>query len=296
VVTVGSGVLRTDRTSAYMQDESGFGINISKSGVPDPIYQRAFYVRIVGSVSEYRETTQITPDSAAVIDSSAALPAPVLVSTGDANNSRWDGTLIRVPHKPHDEHAVVIEKYTTSTAAPYDYNIVVNDGTGDLTLRVWGTTGINLDSVRVNNAIIATGIGSVFLTDEGPSYQILPAYQDDIVLDETYSPTLDGVFLKVDPHPFVPDRGERIRIRYNAGSVNNQVTIRVFDLAGRLVTTLLDGIVRISESSIEWDGKNQYLDYVPLGTYLCHLEVMEPVSGRKRNKIAPIVVGTILKK
>ncbi|MEJ2537357.1 MAG: hypothetical protein P8048_09955, partial [Calditrichia bacterium] len=202
VVTVGSGVLRTDRTSAYIQDESGFGINISQSGAPDPVYQRAFYVRVVGSVSEYRETTQITPDSATVIDSSAALPTPVLVSTGDANNPRWDGTLIRVPHKPYDEHAVVIEKYTTSTAAPFDYNIVVNDGTGDLTLRVWGTTGINLDSVRVNEAIIATGVGSVFITNEGPSYQILPAYQDDIEIDETFSPTLDGVFLKVDPHPF----------------------------------------------------------------------------------------------
>jgi hypothetical protein len=296
VVTVGSGVLRTDRTSAYIQDESGFGINISQSGAPDPVYQRAFYVRVVGSVSEYRETTQITPDSATVIDSSAALPTPVLVSTGDANNPRWDGTLIRVPHKPYDEHAVVIEKYTTSTAAPFDYNIVVNDGTGDLTLRVWGTTGINLDSVRVNEAIIATGVGSVFITNEGPSYQILPAYQDDIEIDETFSPTLDGVFLKVDPHPFVPDRGETIRIRYNAGTVNNRVTIRVFDLAGRLVTTLLDETVRISESAIEWDGRNQYLDYVPLGTYLCHLEVMEPVSGKKRNKVAPIVVGTILKK
>jgi hypothetical protein len=34
---------------------------------------------------------------------------------------------------------------------------------------------------------------------------------------------------------------------------------------------------------------------VPLGTYICHLEVVNNNTGKRTVKIAPIVVGTILK-
>ena len=296
VVTVGAGILRTDRTSAYMQDESGYGINVNQSGAPDLRIQRGFYLELEGTVSEYRQTTQITPAGIAILDSASQLPEPFSVSTGEAFDPRWDGTLIQVPRSIGQEYAVVIDKYTTSTQAPYDYNLVVNDGSGALTLRVWGTTGINLDSVEINKAIIASGVGSVFIQNNIPLYQILPAYQEDIILDPSYQPTLEGVALDVPPNPFVPDRGEMIQIRYNAGAVNNQITIRIFDLGGRLVTVLLDEQAQLLVNTLEWNGRNQYFDFVPLGTYLCHLEVLEPVSGKKRVKTAPIVVGTILKK
>ena len=296
VVTVGAGILRTDRTSAYLQDESGYGINVNQSGAPDSRIQRGFYLELEGTVSEYRQTTQFTPSQITILDSVSQLPEPVSVSTGEAFDARWDGTLIQVPRNIGQDYAVVTDKYTTSTQAPYDYNIVVNDGSGALTLRVWGTTGINLDSVEINKAIVAGGVGSVFISNNVPLYQILPAYQEDIILDPSYQPTLEGVALDVPPNPFVPDRGEKIQIRYNAGAVNNQITIRIFDLGGRLVTVLLDEQAQLLVNTLEWDGRNQYFDFVPLGTYLCHLEVLEPVSGKKRVKTAPIVVGTILKK
>jgi len=287
VVTVGSGVIRTDRTSAYMQDASGRGININKSGTPDPHFQRGFEVQVTGMISEYREVTQVTPETEVILDSSAVLPEPINVTTGEANDPRWDGTLLRV-------HGVVVEKYNTSKT---DYNVVINDGTGRLTLRVWGTTGINLDSIEKNKAVIAKGVGSVFIDSENkPNYQILPAYQEDIVIDPTYQPSLEGVSLDVPPNPFVPDRGEKIKIRYNAGAVNNRVTLRVFDTAGRLITTLLDEDAQLIVNTFEWDGRDRYRDFVPLGTYICHLEVIEPVTGKKRTRLAPIVVGTILKK
>jgi hypothetical protein len=279
-----------------MQDESGYGINVNQSGAPDSRIQRGFYLELEGTVTEYRQTTQITPDRIAILDSVSQLPEPFSVSTGEAFDPRWDGTLLQVPGRIGQDHAVVTDKYTTSPQAPYDYNIVVNDGSGALTLRVWGTTGINLDSVEINKAIIASGVGSVFIQDNVPLYQILPAYQEDIILDPSYQPTLEGVALDIPPNPFVPDRGEKIQIRYNAGAVNNQITIRIFDLGGRLVTILLDEQAQLLVNTLEWNGRDQYFDFVPLGTYLCHLEVLEPVSGKKRVKTAPIVVGTILKK
>jgi hypothetical protein len=297
VVTVGSGVLRTDRTSAYLQDNSGYGMNINQSGPPDDRFQRGFLMTIEGSISEFREITQIDPTLVTIIDSTAQLPDPIALSTGEVNDPRWDGTLVRIPRVIGEDNAVVTDKYTTSQQAPLDFNIIVNDGTGPLTLRVWATTGINLDSVVVDEAIIATGIGSVFIDDGVPLYQILPAYQEHIRIDPTFQPSLESVALDIPPHPFVPDRGEKINIYYNVGTPNNRVTIRIFDLGGRLITTLLDQErSEFLEATVEWDGRDKLLDLVPLGTYLCHLEVMEPNSGKKKNEIAPIVIGTILKK
>jgi len=293
VTTIGAGVLRTDRTSAYVQDESGYGINVSKSGTPDTVnFRRGYFVRFSGLVSEYQRTTQILPIQIDSLYLAPALPEAVELSTQEAKNARWDGTLIQVPNISAGQHAIVTESYTTSSQAPYDYNITVNDGTGSLTLRVWGTTGINLDSISVNKAIIAKGVGSIF----GTSYQILPAYQDDIRIDANYQASLEKVSLDVPPHPFVPDMGENITIHYNAGSIPNHVTLRIFDLGGRLVTTLLDEDAELVENELQWDGRDEYRDFVPLGTYICHLEVMERVSGKRKVKRAPIVVGTRLKK
>ncbi len=289
VVTIGAGVLRTDRTSAYLQDASGRGINISRGGAPDTTYQRGRVVEVQGLVSEYRGVTQLTPVSAKVVDTGAELPPPIELSTREVNDPRWDGTWIQT-------RGVVTEKFSTSTSPPYDYNLVVNDGTGATTVRVWGTTGINLDSIVVNKAIIVEGVGSVFLSNNVPLYQILPAYQDNLRIDATYQPSLAGVSLEVPPYPFVPDRGETITIRYNAGAVNNHVSIRLFDTAGRLITTLLDENAQLVVNTLEWDGRDRFLNKVPLGTYLCLLEVVEPGSGKRITRMAPIVVGTILNK
>jgi hypothetical protein len=234
-------------------------MNINQSGPPDDRFQRGFLMTIEGSISEFREITQIDPTLVTIIDSTAQLPDPIALSTGEVNDPRWDGTLVRIPRVIGEDNAVVTDKYTTSQQAPLDFNIIVNDGTGPLTLRVWATTGINLDSVVVDEAIIATGIGSVFIDDGVPLYQILPAYQEHIRIDPTFQPSLE--------------------------------------MGGRLITTLLDQErSEFLEATVEWDGRDKLLDLVPLGTYLCHLEVMEPNSGKKKNEIAPIVIGTILKK
>ncbi len=291
VITIGAGVLRVDRTSAYLQDASGRGIHISSPQAPDTmLFRRHRTLRVTGIVSEYRQTTQILPVQVELLDSLAQPPSPLLLTTRRAGDPRWDGTLIRV-------HGVVTDKYTTSSSPPLDYNVVVNDGSGGITVRIWGTTGIDVGFFRVNQALYVTGVGGVFIDRNNvANYQILPGYQDQLVLDETYRPSLAQVDLKVPPHPFVPDRGEKIAIHYNAGAVGNRVTLRIFDLGGRLVVTLVDEDARLIERTVYWDGRNELRDRVPLGTYICHLEVIEPLANRKRTRVVPVVVGTRLQK
>lgn len=295
IVTIGGGVIREGLTTAYFQDESGRGIQIfsfnDPTSPPNNLIVRGYKLRLTGVVSEFSETTQIIPSSIARVDTLVyPEPAPIELSTEEAFNPRWDGTLIRI-------HGLVTEKYSTSpagTPAP-DYNIEVNDGSGAILLRVWGTTGIDLSEINVNNAIFATGAGSVFIDNQGVrNYQLLPAYQDQLKLDSEFQPSLANVGLKLPPHPFAPDIGERIKIQYDAGFVLNHISIRIFDLGGRLITTLLDEDAQLIRNTLEWDGRDRLHERVPLGTYICLMEVIEPQTGKKVTKTAPIVVGTVL--
>ena len=99
----------------------------------------------------------------------------------------------------------------------------------------------------------------------------------------------------MEPHPFVPDRGESIRIEFSAGAQNTHVTLRIFDMGGRLVTTLKDGDGLPLPMDFKWDGRDELNEFVPLGTYICHLEVIDKDTGKRTLKIAPIVIGTVLK-
>ncbi|MEZ4765758.1 MAG: hypothetical protein R3C26_22000, partial [Calditrichia bacterium] len=171
----------------------------------------------------------------------------------------------------------------------------IRDGRGSTSVRVWDTARLDLSQFNVNDRILAEGVSGLFVSQGDSIFQLLTTYQDQIRLDPDYNPSLDNVSLRVEPHPFVPDRGETIEISYNAAAVNNQVTVRIFDLGGRLVSTLLDETAALVERTFEWNGRDELNELVPLGTYVCHLEVIEPVSGKKKSKLAPIVVGTVLK-
>ena len=188
---------------------------------------------------------------------------------------------------------MVIDQYSAGGGT----TIVLSDGDGITNVRIWDTANLDLSNIEVNDAIIVSGVGGVFISSgNDTTYQILSVYKDQIAINPSYHPSLADVFLKVDPHPFVPDRGEKIGITYNVGAVNNQSAIRIFDLGGRLVFTLLSEPATIIQRRVEWDGRNELRDLVPLGTYICHLEVVEKGSGEKKTAMAPIVVGTILKR
>lgn len=282
-VTIGAGVLRTDRTSAYMQDSSGYGININSQQSYSNL-ERGFVVQISGSISEYQGTTQIQPSSITVLDTLSEFYQPELITTGDANSARWDGTLTQV-------YGVVLEMYSTNTTNG-DWNIRITDGTKPIMIRIWGSTGIDVSGIEEGkSALWVTGVGGVF----NEEYQLLPGYQDQIVIDDNYKPSLKLVKLELPPRPFVPSMGEKLKIRVHAGAPATHIVLTIFDLAGREVITLQDATVEEVIFITEWDGRDTYNNLVPFGTYICQLEILDPTSGSRKFKRAPIVVGTMLK-
>ena len=73
--------------------------------------------------------------------------------------------------------------------------------------------------------------------------------------------------------------------------------IRVYDLSGRFITSLVDkyyskaGNVDRKEDSSAWDGRDRLGQIVAPGTYIMHIEVMNPVTGETQTDAAPVVVG-----
>jgi DNA/RNA endonuclease YhcR with UshA esterase domain len=287
--TIGAGLLREvssagdSLTTAYVQDESGRGVNLLRFGLIQPELRRGNLVEVHGAVTEFNGVTEIEYTQINLISTGAELPQAISLSNAGVNSTRWDGTLIATA-------GIILEKFSAGGGTTLE----ISDGKGATNIRIWDTARLDLSGFNENDRIFVEGVGGLFIDDGDSIFQILPAYQDQIELDPTYVPQLDNAALRVDPHPFAPDQGEKITITYNAAAVNNKITVRIFDLGGRLITTLLDEQAQLIESTFRWDGRDRLNERVPLGTYICHLEVIEPVSGKKITKTAPIVVGTIL--
>jgi hypothetical protein len=65
------------------------------------------------------------------------------------------------------------------------------------------------------------------------------------------------------PNPFNP----RTTIRYGIASASH-VLLRVYDVAGRPVRTLVDAVQPAADHSVDWDGRNEDGEEVPAGVYV----------------------------
>ena len=78
---------------------------------------------------------------------------------------------------------------------------------------------------------------------------------------------------------------------------NSKVVVRIFDLNGTLITSLLEkyyessGTINRIEDKSDWDGRNHLGQVVPPGTYLMHIEASNFQTGKTTSDIAPVVIG-----
>lgn len=233
VVIIGVGKLSTTFTDVYIQDESGYGINIYRGGGLDQNLQRGNEVYIQGELTENNGVLEITNYTLTLATTGVILPAPVQICTDEARSIQYDSRFVMIQGE-----------LTGTYNASGGTNLYVDDGTGECTVRIWDTA---------------------------------------------------EVFLKLPNKPFVPDKGEELDIEYCSGAENSRVTLRIFDLSGRLIITLFDGAGVPFTKTEKWNGRNDVEELVPLGTYICHLEVINVDNGKHTEKVAPIVVGTVLK-
>ena len=78
------------------------------------------------------------------------------------------------------------------------------------------------------------------------------------------------------PNPFNPVT----KVAYHVPH-ESHVTIRVFDVTGRLVTTLVDGVVEPGRHSAVWNGTNEHGESVGSGVYFCTMETPDYRDSHK---------------
>jgi len=299
-VTTTSG---SRRISAYMQDNSGLGFYLSQSGAAAnfPGIQRGNLITITGIASSYAGAVQLqefngTPNTDIfVLGENQPFPVPVRLATGDRTTQQ---NLI-VTSSPGN-HGSGTWVQVTGTIYQVDENvgggsnIMMDDGTGNVTIRVWddmGLTTVILDgqTYRQRDLVGVTcsvsGVSSAYNGD----FQMLAGYAEDFSLPEQPYPS-DELRLDVPNRPFAPDFGQKLHIVYSAPALG-AVRLRVFDLRGHLVTTLIDKNAG-GPNEIWWDGRDELRNLLPLGTYILHLESVR--DGSSDTIVKPVVIGTKL--
>ena len=184
--------------------------------------------------------------------------------------------------------------------------IVLQEGTDRIDLVIWDWDVLSSEigyMVAPGNLseyiIIAKGTVGVY----NGSYQFTIDSGSNISLYEVYH--TGGEYIQeyiekpsIDPAPFVviPSLGERLDYSFSFPS-NSKVVVRIFDLNGTLITSLLEkyyessGTINRIEDKSDWDGRNHLGQVVPPGTYLMHIETTSILSGQSYYDVAPIVVG-----
>lgn len=81
------------------------------------------------------------------------------------------------------------------------------------------------------------------------------------------------------PNPF----GRRTRISYSLPQ-ESDVALRIYNSAGRVVTTLSNGRQRPGRYEVSWDVSGVPTARLPCGTYFCRLEAGEFTATRKMVK------------
>ncbi len=108
----------------------------------------------------------------------------------------------------------------------------------------------------------ASGAGSDFIGIDAVQFThtVVTALRD-AAMPETFA------LFQNFPNPFNPST----QIRYAVGT-DSRTSLRVYDILGREVTTIVDGWQPAGEYSVIWNGRNSAGEEVSSGVYICRLE------------------------
>ncbi|MCD6176780.1 MAG: hypothetical protein J7K29_02970 [Candidatus Cloacimonetes bacterium] len=141
----------------------------------------------------------------------------------------------------------------------------------------------------VNFYIVAADTtGTEFIFPE--EYPDVPAYFYN------YKAISHCAVLNIPARAFDPYSGESFPIEF-ASKNGDKAILRIYNAEGKLMRTLVNTIISNSTGIImyDWNGKDRENNLLPLGLYICFLEVIDTANGNKKTAKAPIVIGAPLK-
>ena len=236
ILTIGSGLLQTGLTKAYIQDASGRGINLFH--YDELALNRGDMIKAVGVVDVYLSTVEIKDFSYQLISTGNDLPAPVTLTPGEANLTEWEGTFLKISGTIAD-----------TWAAGGGQNVLIGDGSDTCVVRIWETTGIDVTPLTVGTEWSFLGVESQY----NGTFQMLVAYDADIIntsdIDVIDTKPSQFGLNPAYPNPFNPSTTLSWKLESSS-----EVMLRVMDIRGREVARLAEGTSGPGQFSMSWDA------------------------------------------
>jgi hypothetical protein len=178
-----------------------------------------------------------------------------------------------------DSVATLWTRDSTGTVTAYDFNgLVVNEDSLDLSMRI--ATGIDAAGCpETLSAITGWGVetgGKSPLTSPNDPHAFLLI--EEAAAASVREPSTGGVSLKfsASPNPF----SSGVRASYTVGG-SMPVRLSVYDVEGRLVRVLADGLQSAGDHSTTWDGLDSHGRRAGSGIYFLRLEAGDRAVSRK---------------
>ncbi|MEE9170827.1 MAG: T9SS type A sorting domain-containing protein, partial [bacterium] len=194
-----------------------------------------------------------------------SFPEPVQVGTGRlaASGELFEGLLVRI------SDATIIGSIPSSGNA----NLTIDDGSGPVALRIDKDTNIP-GMATPSEKVHVTGVVGQFDTalPYHSGYQVLPRSTADIEI----TTAVDAAEMSEIPREFSlaqnypnPFNGETI-VDF-AVPRQSQISLKIYDVTGRLIRILMDGAVPSGMYRHQWNGRDNSGERVGSGIYFYRL-------------------------
>jgi len=278
----------------YIQDETG-GICLYDTSAPwDSGYTDFGPGTRVTATGELSQSNGLTVLISKLIEisGSSCLPSAVTVTcsqlsamsdTGNNGGERYESKLIKIAG------VRILDTYPSENS---NGNVTIRDNTGQVTMRIDKDTDI--DGTETPDCLVdIVGVASQYDYEEpyNSGYQLLPRGLFDItkscvsVSGELPTKSSAQAILSVSERRFKPSQGEKLVVQYN-GPETGRFTLRVFDLKGRCIRTLMEDAVWSpypDQRMYSWDGRTKNNDVVPPGIYIIHLRLEDTFKGESKH-------------
>jgi hypothetical protein len=108
--------------------------------------------------------------------------------------------------------------------------------------------------------------------------------------------TQTDLFFSLNSKSLSPDMDgfeDLLILRYKFPETDYLSTIKIFNIEGREMKTLINNKTLGTEGSVAWDGTNNSGEILPIGVYLVLIECMTPNGELQREKLSVLLAGTL---
>jgi len=273
--------------SLYIQDLTN-GINVYAptltSGDSAYIDSVGAEFLCIGKVDEYDGLTELSSGALELLNDTLRPVDPVALPFNGFLTEAMESKLITVTG----------DVITPPANAGSGKDFTIKNGNPGLDVRVVNSAGILLNWVNPGKRVQVTGIVGQYSTTApyATGYQVMPRFRSDLV-DVTYpeSVGLKMAFASVTPEVFNPSAGVPCDIKIQSPS-DRKLYLQVFDMEGRMVKDLLVNVPGHAYE-INWDGSNNSLERLPIGSYVLNLKGVRD-DGKTEVVRKLVVLGTKL--